>query len=172
MARKLPTYEPVARSERPDLYSLLGQLVEEHHPELQGAVIQLVWRRGWKPDKDGRVKLGQAGIPSREDRLTHGLDLVDFTEAQKKALLDHELCHFAAVMDEDSGEQKVGADGLREWRMVKHTMEEFHCIVTRHGMWKQDIASFVERALAAGTPEQLTIGDRELLDAVDGGAAN
>jgi hypothetical protein len=170
MAKKLPTYEAISREERPDLYALVDELIQESHPELEGAVVQLVWRRNWKGDKDGRLILGQAIIPSREDRLTHGLDLrvrlnfeaynhVEFTEAQKRALLDHELCHFAAQIDGETGEQQEGADGLREWRKRKHTIEEFHEIVDRHGIWKQDVASFVERALAAGVPEQMTLAD-------------
>jgi hypothetical protein len=172
MARKLPTYEVISEDERPDLYGVMRELLEDHHDELSGAVVQLVWRRNWKGDKDQRLVLGQAIIPSRVDRLTHGIDLrillnfevynsVQFSREQQMALIDHELQHFAPALDEDTMEQKVGADGLREWRKRKHNLEEFREIVARHGQWKSDIQDFVRVAMEAGIPEQLTLADRE-----------
>lgn len=174
---KPPTFEVIHRDERPDLYDLLDSLVEEFHAdELSHARIQLVWRRGWKGDHDGRMKLGQASIPKREDRLTHGLDLrihlnyevwtsVDFSQEQQRALLDHELQHFAPQLDKD-GEQKEGKDGLKEWRIRKHNLEEFREIVARHGQWKSDIQDFVRTAMEAGIPEQLTLADRPFTENV------
>lgn len=181
MAKKQPTYEVIGEDERPDLYEVMRELLDEHHDELDGAVVQLVWRRSWKSDKDDRLILGQAVIPGRVDRLTHGVDLrvllnyevynsVNFSREQQRALIDHELQHFAPALDEDTMEQKVGADGLREWRKRKHNLEEFREIVARHGQWKSDIQDFVRTAMEAGIPEQLTLAERSGIDSVTFGS--
>ena len=51
-------------------------------------------------------------------------------DAQKLALVDHELCHCG-----------VDGDG---YYLKHHDFEEFRQIVDRHGFWKDDIKAFAE----------------------------
>lgn len=171
--KKESTYEVISREDGADLYALMEELVDNHHPELKDARIAIAWRRGWKADPDGRTILGQMKKASDLDRKLHSYDFVillnrevweavDFNESQRRALLDHELCHGAIARDGE-GEPRYAPDGRTVYRTRKHTIEEFHEIVERHGQWKGDIQSFVERAMAAGVPQQLTLADKETI---------
>jgi hypothetical protein len=65
----------------------------------------------------------------------------------KVALVDHELCHAWAEAN-----QKEDDDGEAEpvkLSMRPHDLEEFSCIVRRHGLWREDVEDFVENALKA-----------------------
>lgn len=55
------------------------------------------------------------------------------------ALVDHELCHGAVEVD-DMGESKLST--------ACHDVEEFRCIIERHGLWRPDVKKFVESANA------------------------
>lgn len=176
MAKKQSTYEVIPREAQPELYALMDELVEGYHPDLEDARIALAWRHGWKADPDGRCVLGQMRKASDLDRQLHSYDFalllnfevwqaVTFSEAQRRALLDHELCHGAIARDSE-GETRYTPDGQVVYRIRKHTIEEFHEVVARHGQWKGDIQTFVERAMAAGVPEQLTLQDRDLVGSV------
>jgi hypothetical protein len=149
----------IPRDEEVLLYDLLDELVGAHHDELAEARIALAWRFGWSADPDGRLVLGQCKKASDLDRLLHDHDLiillnyevwhgVDFSEEQKRALLDHELCHGALQLDEEH-EPVEDTNGRKCYRLRKHTIEEFHEIVQRHGLWKADIASFAAAAMEA-----------------------
>ncbi len=56
-------------------------------------------------------------------------------DAQRYALLDHELCH--CIIEENE-------DGDEVMAMVGHDLEEFRAIVQRHGLWLDDVKSFAE----------------------------
>jgi hypothetical protein len=53
------------------------------------------------------------------------------TEAQRVALVDHELCHCRVDFDDKTGEQKLSTVG--------HDVEEFACVVERHGLWSNGL---------------------------------
>lgn len=174
--KKQSTYEVIGREDRPDLYELMDEIVGDHHPELEEARIAIAWRHGWKADADGRCVLGQMKKASELDRQLHQWDFVillnaevwtsvEFSEAQQRALLDHELCHGAIARDAE-GETRHTPEGQIVYRIRKHTIEEFHEIVERHGQWKGDIQTFVDRAMKAGVPEQMTIGDQGVVESV------
>lgn len=55
---------------------------------------------------------------------------VGLTDAQRLALVDHELCHCAVY----EGNLKMRA----------HSIEEFSAIINRHGLWKPDLEWFAE----------------------------
>jgi hypothetical protein len=57
---------------------------------------------------------------------------------QKKALVDHELCHAMTEINEDTGEPKL--------TVVPHDLEEFAVIVKRYGLWRDDVKHFVSAA--------------------------
>ena len=96
------------------MYRLLRELVTAHHPELLGAQIALAWCTSWKPDVDGIVTLGKCKKASDLDRELAVYDFIILLresfwtdplvwDHQRRALLDHELCH-ASVKRDDHGE--------------------------------------------------------------------
>ena len=149
---KKVSYQLLRPLEAPSAYALLEELVETHHDDLRDARIALAWCTSWKPDVDGRVTLGRCKKASDLDRELAAFDFVillqqEFwtseavTDAQRRALLDHELCHAAVALD-DEGEPKVDERGRTVYRLRKHDIEEFSQIVERHGTWKRDLEQF------------------------------
>lgn len=152
--RKKLNYKLLARADFKETYALLDKLIGAHHPELAEAKIDLAWRFGFKEDKDGRLVLGRCKKCSDLDREAHDLDFIiilnhefwnnaQTSDAQRAALLDHELCHAAVSLDEQ-GEEKQDEHGRYVYRVRKHDVEEFREIVERHGIWKQDLQQFAE----------------------------
>lgn len=134
------------------MYDLLDELVEEHHGDLRFAKIALAWCTSWKPDVDGVVVLGRCVKASDLDRELVPYDFVillsksfwyspSVEELQRRALLDHELCH-ADVARDRFGEIKEDERGRRIYRTRKHDIEEFREIVHRYGCYKRDLELF------------------------------
>lgn len=158
------SYQVIPRSNAIDypgtqMYALLDELVDANHEDLRKARIALAWCTSWKPDVDGRVVLGKMKKASDLDRELMAYDFVvllskrfwmhpDTKESQRRALLDHELCHGALTHDA-SGEPMENDRGQLVYRIRKHDLEEFSAIVERHGIWKKDIEQFA-RALRLG----------------------
>src|SRR6185369_7142915 len=104
--RKKVSYQLIKRDSdagRP-IYAMLKDLIEQHHEELTNARLAVAWNLSWKPDADGRVTLGKCKKASDLDRELAAFDFVillqaefwqdaEVTEDQRRALLDHELCH-------------------------------------------------------------------------------
>ena len=159
-ARKKCTVKLIKRmhaGEVVGVYRIMEKLIEQHHSHLADAKIALAWRFGWKSDADGRTTLGQAKKGSDLDRKLHDHDFVillnherwnaaGFTDAQQKALLDHELCH-CEVSKDVNGEPKTDENGRVCYRMRRHDVEEFKEIFHRHGLWKGDLEFLADEAL-------------------------
>lgn len=136
------------------LYALLDELVTKYHEDLRDARIALAWCTSWKPDVDGRVTLGKCVKASDLHRELAPYDFVillsrSFMESlrvtalQRRALIDHELCH-AAVSYDTKGEPVVDERGRRVYRVRKHDLEEFSMIAERYGCWKRDLEHFAQ----------------------------
>lgn len=134
------------------MYDMCSILVEEHHEEITNARIALAWALSWKQDVDGHVKLGQCKKASDLDRELHPFDFVILlnaewwqdgrvTDDQRRALLDHELCHATVKLDEDGEPARDTMDRVI-YRLRKHDIEEFTEIVARHGTYKRDLERF------------------------------
>jgi predicted metallopeptidase len=63
----------------------------------------------------------------------------------KVALVDHELCH--AWAEASQKETTDGSEDVIKLSLQPHDLEEFSCIVRRHGLWREDVESFVNAAL-------------------------
>jgi hypothetical protein len=98
---------------------------------------------------DGRLTLGRCKKVTDLEREFMPYDFIiilnrDFwedervTDHQRRALLDHELCH-AAVATDREGDPRVDEKNRVVYRTRKHTLEEFHEIVDRYGLYKQDL---------------------------------
>ncbi len=172
MGRKKISYSLVPRDsdEGRAVYAILDRLIEEHHEHLTNARIAIAWNLTWQPDVDGRCTLGKCKRASDLDRELAPYDFVvmlrrefyedaSVTEAQREALLDHELSHAEVTLDE-SGEPAVDTKGRTVYRIRKHDCEEFVDVVRRHGIWKADVEAFaaaLERArqTKGKTPEEV-----------------
>ena len=134
------------------IYALMDELIVKYHEDLAQANIALAWNLSWKPDIDGRATLGKCRKVGALDRELHQFDFViillqefwdsgDVTDEQRRALLDHELCHGAVVLDKN-GEPVEDERGRKVYRMRKHDIEEFSQVVERHGTYKRDLEKF------------------------------
>lgn len=137
---------------------LAADIIAEHHPKLTTARILFLFRDpGAK--RGGQVVLGKAKKASPELCALYGQQ-VDFvitlsgehwttlSAAQKNALLDHELSHCDAEMEQvlvdlPDGTKKV-EERVKKWRLVGHDIEEFNHILKRHGAWDSSIQATVE----------------------------
>lgn len=91
--------------------------------------------------------------------ITISKDIWDILPVDKKtALIDHELCHAWAEVkqqkDESDGDSDMETDNPVKLTVKPHDLEEFSCIVRRHGLWREDIEEFVEAALKAKNKEE------------------
>jgi hypothetical protein len=122
------------------------------HDELNSAHIGLAWRKALKADVDGHIVLGRCVKISELHKEFLPFDFIvvlnkeywDFFDDDKRlALMDHELCHAAAALDQES-EQKEDDRGRPLWRVRKHDIEEFRDVVQRHGCYKSDLEEFAK----------------------------
>ena len=138
-------------------YQIMEDLIERHHSHLAEAKIAMAWRFGWRPDADGRLRLGQCRKGSDLDRELHQFDFVillnheawnraDFSAEQQAALVDHQLCHAQVAIDTD-GEPKADELGRTVYRIRRHDVEEFRDVVARHGLWTDDLEKFASEAM-------------------------
>ena len=134
------------------MYALLGELVGKHHQDLAKARIALAWCTSWRPNVDGQVILGKLKKAGDLDREVAAFDFIvllnrffwthpETTDAWRRALLDHELCH-GSVKYDDRGEPVEDERGRLVYRTRKHDLEEFNAVVERHGLWKRDLETF------------------------------
>jgi hypothetical protein len=151
---------PMDNGHEPEAYRLLRQVRDKWHPDLEGAKIALAWRKRLKADKDGHLILGKCMKASDLQRELVNWDFVillnqevfqdtAFTLEKRLALIDHELCHATRALDKwfaPANDEK----GRAVWRMRKHDIEEFRCIVDRYGCYKQDLVKFAEVLLKHG----------------------
>lgn len=78
--------------------------------------------------------------------ITISKDVWDVLPAAKReALVDHELCH--AWAEASQKEDTDGEEPPIKLSVKPHDLEEFSCIVRRHGLWADDVKDFVESAL-------------------------
>ena len=152
--RKKINFELIEDTES-EPYQILAA-IRVFHDDIREASIALAWRKELKPDKDGHLVLGKCVKVSDLYREFAAYDFVivlnrevwqdsDFTDEQRHALMDHELCHAAGATDDDGAQ--YDERGRRVFRVRKHDIEEFRSIVERHGCYKRDLEMFAESLL-------------------------
>lgn len=135
-------------------YELLAEVRAENHFDTAEAKIALAWKKGTKPDADGRLMLGKCVRASDLRRELVDYDFVillnqevwedpEFDRPKKLALLDHEMMHAARKFDDD-GDPVIDSKMRPVWRVRGHDIEEFTSIVDRHGCYKRDLEKFAE----------------------------
>lgn len=65
---------------------------------------------------------------------------------KKEALVDHELCHCFAEVKQEDDDSDFEQDNPVKLSVKPHDLEEFSCIVKRHGLWREEIEDFVKAA--------------------------
>lgn len=140
-----------------DLGPLGKQLIEKYHRHLIGYPVRFAWRSQSRRNKTKEVLATAEIVRGRfasfvmtpEEHLMAGQDFgpamfwIEVSEeawdtlddAQRYALLDHELCH-CSVTENDGGEMVMD--------LRPHDLEEFNDIVKRHGLWLDDVRAFAE----------------------------
>lgn len=128
-----------------DVQKVAARLITEIHSHLAEARIAYLFRDGTWLSK-GKEIFGKAYKAPEQWQLIANYELLvvinsdvwnRMTLDQRKALIDHELCHF----EKDEDEQ-----GNPKWRLVAYDVEEFACVIRRHGLWSQEVRSFFESA--------------------------
>ena len=112
-----------------EVVKIAEHMINLYHEHLMDARIGLLFRDE-APVTDGRITLGMAKKIGEDMKPYVPYEFViwvagDYwprlTEKQKQALIDHELCHCSMMGGKVS--------------MRKHDVEEFACILERHGVW-------------------------------------
>jgi len=110
------------------------EIIDKYHEPLRDALIGFLFRS--EPGmSNGRTVMGMAKKVSEANKILLELDFIiwlsrpdwqGFEPSQRRALLDHELCHCAGDI----------YDG---WKIRGHDVEEFAQIIERHGLWLYDL---------------------------------
>lgn len=135
-------------------YEMLRTVRQKWHQEIDQARIALAFWKKVKADRDGILKLGRIHHTSELHREFVEWDFVillnetvwnseEFTDKQRKALLDHELCHATVALDKERNVKK-DERGRVLYRMRRHDIEEFRAVVKRHGCYKSDLEDFAK----------------------------
>ena len=155
-------FELIESEPETEPYRIMREVRRDYHPDIDDARIALAWRKGYKPDPEGHIVLGQCIRASDLQRELVDLDFIillnkeiwedlQFTVEMKTALVDHELMHAARSYDSE-GEPKVDVRGRPVWRVRAHDVQEFFDIVSRHGTYKRDLQIFAESLLKKKNP--------------------
>lgn len=122
-----------------NVVELMREVKEEHHPELDEATIDVVFKDSM-PKKDGRAQLGKVRKVSSVYQALVEADFIitlnyeawqKLTPDKRRALLDHQLCHC---------QPKIDDMGMVEgWKTRKHDFEEFAEVIDRHGPWDRQV---------------------------------
>lgn len=143
----------------PDVAKIAGALIEEHHTHLDGIRIEYVFRSeaavtggkqvwgkarkitGLNAYLATNAYLDQTGDGEGPDPffvVEIAADIwAELNDAQRIALVDHELCHCGITVDDD---------GAMKLATLAHDLEEFQAVVHRHGMWRPEIRKLVKTA--------------------------
>lgn len=129
---------------------MVHEVAEQCHARLDGTSIAVLFQ-DQATKCHGRAAIATASLPPKRmaPLLDGKYDFViciaepewdELDEGQRKAVIDHELCHCA--LDPTSGKPFIRP----------HDYEEFAEVVARHGMWRKDTAEtrIQESLLRAG----------------------
>lgn len=128
----------------PIVLEIAEELINQYHDHLLEARVGFIFRSE-APIKDGRATLGKARKIPAEQQIHIPYDFVIWLAEdwwhrlepnQKIALVDHELCHCGWSNDDKA-------------YMRGHDIEEFNCILERHGYWWPFPEKTVEAVQAA-----------------------
>lgn len=112
-----------------DIVDMVTEVLEQHHPDLAEARIGILIRET-APKSNGKRIFGRAKKVGPELKVLIPHDFIiwfaqdtweELTPFQRRALVDHELCHCTVTNDKA--------------KMVSHDLNEFLVIIERYGFW-------------------------------------
>src|SRR5690554_783393 len=111
----------------PDIHTMLDAIIKENHKDFTDTNFLILFKHGgW--DSKGRRILGKAKVVGEDMRSTFGKDAIIYlnkdawnylNEAQRKYLLDHELCHLDIIQDKNY-DTVLASDGRPKLTTVPH----------------------------------------------------
>lgn len=144
-------YTSSAFTEASSLVATIAKsLIANYHPWLMDANIGFLFREEAQKNKGRMILASAMKVPDKLKTLLN-LDFLiwiseedwnKMTSSQREALVDHELCHCVR-----------GSNGFT---IRGHDLEEFHDVVERHGLWRNDVYKFYKLA-AQGERDQLQL---------------
>ena len=164
-------YQVVSGDATSPVMAVVGRVREQHHARLASASIAVVMVSGKTADADDRLWLGSLRRPGAGERELHAHDFVlslnadaweGFSDEQREALVDHELCHGMPVTD-GNGVQERDDGGSLKWRTRRHDLEEFTEVVRRRGLWLAELETFA-KAAAPHMAQPSLFGHRDITE--------
>jgi hypothetical protein len=152
-------------------YIIMDSMIAQYHPELAEANIAIGYHYGWKANRDAKIVLASVSLFSDFDRQMHGKDvkiLLNYnywhnpitTDDNRRALIDHQLCHPRPVMDLDLGIALKNDMGMIKYYLREHDIEDFADVVDRWGIWMADMEKSAEVMAAAWEKEKKAREDK------------
>ena len=148
--------------EAPEVKKIADELIEKYHRHLIDFDVRVDYAFVDKtPKSNGKEVWGTCRKISGINAYLSGAEsdyfLITISEPvwevlpheKKVALVDHELCHAWAEPDQkdDAEEGEIASEEPVKKSLNPHDLEEFCCIVRRHGLWREDVEAFVKSAL-------------------------
>jgi hypothetical protein len=145
--------------EAPEAAAIARELIPQFHCHLAEARIAYRSRIGGEWYSKGHVCYGKAILVSGPVReltgeadetpydflcLVNGDEWGAMTDTQKRACVDHQLCHMSRS---DAG----------KWSLAAHDLEEFGPVVVRWGLWHPDVERFAGAVMDAPGTKQLRL---------------
>ena len=149
----------------PVIKPIADKLIRAHHPDLADVDIRYVFRDKAARSR-GKTVLGKAKLitglnmflaTGRESDVSSSeecepffvIELAEDTwrvldTGQRKALVDHELCHCIIELDDDTGEPRA--------RLRAHDVEAFVAEIERHGLWKPELEDLAKAVVQLQLP--------------------
>lgn len=159
--------------EAPEVKALADDLIDKYHRHLLDYSVKLryvftdktqkskgkeVWGTCRKVSGLNAYLEGESPDGDPFFVITISKDVWDILPDDKKlALVDHELCHAWAEAkqqkDDGDSDEDLETDNPVKLSVMPHDLEEFSCIVRRHGLWRDDVKAFVAEAMKAKSKE-------------------
>jgi len=129
-----------------DIRDLSREIISAHHEHLFDVRILLLFLDKAAKKGDKLTAATASKMSAKDNAIADATPPYDFkiiiandlwmlnSEAWRRALIDHELCH-------------CGGTSGGGWELVGHDLEEFAAIIERHGLWKSDVKDFVGRVV-------------------------
>ena len=121
-----------------DVKRLAARLIQDHHNHLIDARIVYLFRMDdW--EKNDIMIGGSAKAVNQEGKFLTNFDFIITinyflwnmaSEAERVALVDHQLTHCNF---------RENSKGERRWCIIDHDVNEFSSIVSRYGMWDENL---------------------------------
>lgn len=163
--------EPVRFDPAPEVEAIAKELIPLHHQHIVDFSVNIRYAFVNKTPKTKGKEVwgschkitGRNAYLARENAdqepffmITISRDVWDVLPQEKRvALVDHELCHAWAEVKQAKDEaaadvdEEIEQDNPVRLSVKPHDLEEFSCIVRRHGLWREDVEDFVNEALKA-----------------------